>query len=673
MKGLRSLLRRLPNLSARNYLLLLILTPILFLLPYFAVQIPSGHDLPFHLNRIEGLAQAYQNGEAFPAIFYNLYRGTGYGTPLFYGNLAIVLPAALHALGLPLIASWKINILFVTILAAVSCFLCARVMIKNDYAAFVMSVVLVFSGYFATDLFFRASIGEMTSFIFLPVTFLGLYGILREPKIAWPLLPIGLSLILYCHLLSALITVFGLFVFALFHIKILIRNPKKLLLLLASVGLFLLFSAFYILPMGEQLASSSFLATNGSSATAYGTLRYSALPWWSLASDWNMILHVLFPDRITAWIPNGLGLSFPLMLAAAIYYGKKANYRRMLTALALCALTLLLCSKLFPWQAGALQETFGILQFPWRFLMLATFFLALFAGEFVSGAEKSHAGRIISVLFLGFSLLSFAVPEAQELAIGLNHTLKHDVIEYPYINNVGTGDYLPIGFDVYTIPHLQEGAVCDDPAVSVTDLGEADGVRTIAFSGGGSGGNTAVTVNLFFRKAVGASAVLPDGSAETLALTQTDSAARVEIGSLTEGEIQLVYVPTIAANRADLVASSNVSLGYGSVTAELSGAQNGDWIEVPLLWYKGYQAKFTAYDGSVSILPVSAGTLGMCRVSLNGVSAGTLTVRYARTPVQIAAMLISAASFTGAAVWGVVVIARVKKRNRTGAEASISE
>ncbi len=673
MKGLRSFLRRLPNLSTRKYLLLLVLTPVLFMLPYFALQIPSGHDLPFHLNRIEGLAQAYQNGEAFPAIFYNLYRGTGYGTPLFYGNLAIALPAALRALGLPLIASWKINILVVTMLATTSCFLCARVMLKSDYASFVMSVVLVFSGYFATDLFFRASIGEVTSFVFLPVAFLGLYGILHEPKIAWPLLPVGLSLILYCHLLSALITVFGLFVFALLQIKILIRNPKKLLLLLASVGLFLLFSAFYILPMGEQLASASFLATDGSSATAYGTLLYSAMPWWALASDWNMILHVLFPDRITAWIPNGLGLSFPLMLAAAIYYGKKANHRRMLIALALCVLTLLLCSKLFPWQAGVLQKTFGILQFPWRFLMLATFFLALYAGEFVSGAEKSRAVRMICVLFLGFSLLSFAVPEAQELAIGLNHTLKHDTIEYPYVNNVGTGDYLSIGFDVYTIPHLQEGAVCDDPAVSVTDLGEADGVRTVALSGGGSGENASVTINLFFRKAVGASAVLPDGSTETLELTQTGSGARVEIGSLAEGEIRLACVPVIAANRADLSAASNVSLGYGSVTVEFSGAQDGDWIEVPLLWYKGYQAKFTKNDGSVSFLPVSAGTLGMCRVSLSGASTGTLVIRYARTPVQIAAMLISAASFLGVAVWGCVVIARAKKRNGVGAAVSVSE
>lgn len=688
----RPLLERFASLGAREYSLLLLLISFVLLLPFLALPVPSGHDLLFHLNRIEGLAEAYRHGNAFPAVFYNVFGGIGYGTPLFYGNLAAAFPAALRALGVPLLASWKINAVLVTLLAALSCYLCARAMLKNDFAAFLMSVVFVFSGYFAADLFFRATLGEMTAFIFIPAAFLGLDGVLCERRRLWPLLPLGLSLILYCHLISALITAFGLLLYALANVSEFVRKPKKLLLLAASAGLFLLFSAFSIFPMLEQLSSARFLATDGSSAGAFGTLLERAMPWWALASDVNIPVSILFRSSANIWIPNGLGLAFPLMLFAAVFFGKRANPRRTLPALVLCALTLLLCSELFPWRIGFFQSALGVIQFPWRFLLLAVFFIALYAGEFAaalvkpaardavsSGTERlpartnseqnPRAARVVCALFTVFSLFSFLMTEGPKAASGLSAVLNRKISEYAYTDNVGTGEYLPSGLNAGTFPNLQQGASCDDPAVTVEDLGETDGVRAVSFFGGGADDNAAVTVSLFFRTPVQATAELPDGSSVPLAYTQTESGVRIETGGLSAGTIRLVCVPAVRASASDLAASAQATLGYGSAAVVYAGANSGDWIEAPLLWYKGYQARFTAADGAAAVLPVSAGEYGLCRVDLTNAPAGTLAIRYERTPAQKISLAVSALSFLGAAVWGAVLLVnerKIKFAERTG-------
>ncbi len=659
MQKERSLWNHLPGHGAWKYGFLLVFASFLLLLPYIAVQLPPGHDMLFHLGRIDGLAAAYRNGDVFPAIFYNAFDGIGYGTPLFYGNLAIVLPAALNALGLPLIAVWKINVVLIVLLASLSCFVCAREILKDDYAAFLMSVVFVFSGYFAADLFIRATIGELAAFIFVPVTFLGLYGILHDRKSIWPLLPIGLSLILYCHLLSALITTFGLLLFALFHANAFFRQPKKLLLLLASVGLFLLFSAFYMLPLAEQLASGSFLATDGSSAIVNGTLSERAMPWWSLASDLNFIVRNRTEPLMNGWLPSGLGLSLPLMLIAAILFRKRAHARRALTALILCIPVLLLCSNLFPWRLPLIQRTFGILQFPWRFLLLAVFFLALFAGEFAA-AEKSRAGLLVCRLFVIFSLFSFMMPAALEFAFGLHCSLSGDTIQYVYQDNIGAGEYLPSGLTKHTFPDLQTGVFSESTDISAVDLGETEGTRRVGFSGCEPAGDADVAINLFFRKPLSAAALLPDGTVRTLSFAQTESGALVSLPGLQSGTILLDCKPTVQADAPALAESANVTLGYGSVTVDYSGAKSGNWIEVPLLWYRGYQAQCTAEDGSVSAPETVAGKYGLCRVRLDA-PAGTIVVSYRRTPLQIVSLSVSAVSFLGAAIWAGGAVFKARK------------
>ena len=80
-------------------LMLLIAIP---LLPPSLYRIGGGHDISFHLMRIEGLAEGLKMGQFPVKIQPAWYEGFGYGCSVFYGDLFLYIPACLRLLGVSL-------------------------------------------------------------------------------------------------------------------------------------------------------------------------------------------------------------------------------------------------------------------------------------------------------------------------------------------------------------------------------------------------------------------------------------------------------------------------------------------------------------------------------------------------------------------------------------------
>ena len=68
----------------------------------------DGHDLLFHLNRIEGIASGLRNGQFPVRIHSSTLLGYGYAAPEFYPELFLYFPAALRNLGVSLSASVRV-------------------------------------------------------------------------------------------------------------------------------------------------------------------------------------------------------------------------------------------------------------------------------------------------------------------------------------------------------------------------------------------------------------------------------------------------------------------------------------------------------------------------------------------------------------------------------------
>ena len=545
------------HLYANRYAyLMLVLVLVLCVIPLSLVPQPKGHDIYFHLYRIDSLADELAAGNIPARIYHTVYNGVGYGSPLFYGDWMLYIPAALVNSGVSVILAYKLNIMLVTFLTAFISFFSARAMFSDEKAAFTAAVVYTFSGYFAIDTYTRAAVGEMTAFAFVPLVFMGAYSVFKGDSRRWIWLPVGLTFLLVSHVLSAAVAAVLLAVLFLCFLPQMIRQPRRFLLLGASVAVFAALSASFLFPMLEQFSSGTFLSTDGTSATAYGTLEQRALPLWAALSDFN----IRFDYKITNngfWIPNGLGMSFFVMAAGLVYCIRKQKSKKdCIVWCAACVVTLFMTTELFPWEI--LQPYLGVIQFPWRLLLFSVLFMALFAGRLVAGAAKKSHASCFAALFAAFSLFSYISAASVSLINYASYQYAGYEITYPYENNIGVGEFLP-SYDLpassYRSALLRRNGrvTTNNPELAGTlEVTRGHGSVTVRFEGNNES-DTYFDVPLLMYKGYAAYAELGDGTRIELPVGYGDyNLVRVNLQSVVNGQVTVYYEGT-AVQKASFV------------------------------------------------------------------------------------------------------------------------
>ena len=86
-------------------------------LPLFTFNCIQGHDISYHLLRMEALKTGMANGLPFLRINLLFFGGEGYASSLFYPDFLLYIPAFLRFLGVGINLSWHIFV-FICILAA---------------------------------------------------------------------------------------------------------------------------------------------------------------------------------------------------------------------------------------------------------------------------------------------------------------------------------------------------------------------------------------------------------------------------------------------------------------------------------------------------------------------------------------------------------------------------
>ncbi len=414
------------------------------LIPLLLMETTRGHDYAFHLQRINALSQEISAGNHFPHIYSTTLNGNGYASPLFYGDLFLRIPAYLMVwFGVSLTDAYAFFVAFISAATVLSMYFCTVSITKSQKAGFCGAIMFGLSSYLVTDLIHRAALGEAQSFIFLPIAFAGLYHILYGEIKKWYLLPLGLSAMIYCHTLSAFVTAVVFGVFFLMSLGKIKESPKRLIYIGLSALVFFGLSAYFLFPMLEQMDSTKFLATDGSSAIKWGTLSENTTPWWIIFYDFGTVFH-----KIDGYSPNGVGFAVIALLIIYIRNYKKTKDVLLNKLLILSGIILFILSDLFPWHL--LQNLCGILQFPWRLLMYPTFFIAMGAAIYFGNTEdklKSHSTLMMYVV--AFSLLSYFVCGISQFIEYTNYKFNDTKIEYDYVNRIGSGEYLPSTDDIY--------------------------------------------------------------------------------------------------------------------------------------------------------------------------------------------------------------------------------
>lgn len=417
--------------------IVLLITIILAISPLISRYCINGHDLEYHLLRIEALKENILIGRPFLKVNTLFFGGAGYASSMFYSDFLLYIPAILRVLGVSINSSYHIFEAICIILCLLSTYYCVYKMTDSKYAGVIAGMLITLCPYHMDDLMVRSAVGEYTAFIFVPFALYGIYNVVYEEMSKPYILAIGFGGVLLCHTATTLmIAMFAVAFFAV-KIKTFIKNPKLIIRLAATAVVTALVTASYYLPMLEQFISTRFSVSKGGS-----------IDMLDAAVDFSQVLSNQFPT---------IGICLIVLAIPRVFIAKKGEKLIdfadwMLLA---AALFCILSTNVMPWRL--LEKVISFVQFPWRFFLIGSVLLAMADGiiiyTFVKNIAEGQAignlkdnliwGAVISLIFIYMS--SFAMIHQSENAQGY-YDYSNDFYSYkPYTCSVIGGEWLPEG------------------------------------------------------------------------------------------------------------------------------------------------------------------------------------------------------------------------------------
>lgn len=470
-----------------------------FLITVFIACVPlisryciNGHDLEYHLLRIESLKEGILIGKPFLKVNTLFFGNAGYASSMFYPDFLLYIPAVLRVFGMSINASYHIFIAVCVILCYLSAYLCVKGMTGSAYGGMIAAVTLSLCQYHLDDIYIRSAVGEYTAFIFVPVVIYAVYNIIYEEADKPQLFILGYAGVLLCHTSTFIMcTVFGIAALLLKFRKT-IGNLRVFKRLCISVAVTLLLTCFYWLPMLEQFMDTSF---------------YVSTPWMQPKDE-----AVEFLNIFGAQFPS-LGYVCVLMLIPRIFMRKYAvsgrsadevkkeisegilskQDREKINVIAYADLLMLagilftvIASDLIPWERIGRYVSF--IQFPWRFFIMGSVLFSIAAGLIYSRLtgnddemteimtfNKEASTRVINAgaVILAAILIINGISAFNILKKGAQgyYDYSDDYYSYkPYTANVIAGEWLPSAVkDRDTLIDDSE-IMTDDEGKSVTFL-----------------------------------------------------------------------------------------------------------------------------------------------------------------------------------------------------------
>jgi len=410
-----------------------------FLVPRYMV----GHDTEFHAIRMRELAESIKlYGEWNPAIFPNVYNYFGYGIPLFYPSTMIYPGALLIVLGVSVMAAYEIELCLIALAAILITFFSCLSITKDRLTATLTAVLYCGSAYFAADLVERAAVGELLGYAFFPLVLLGMYrSLFGDYRFNLPLL-LGFYLTAVSHMLSLLMFSAMFAIFMLVNCRRYLKEPMRILsVALHAAGVFVL-ASHYLLPLIEQYANARFFSE------------------WHFA-NFNpgeaavRLQNIFLTTGETGYVYTPpIGLTMLGVILLWLFSDKKArtNLERLRNQCLFGGLLcILLSTRLFPY--FALDGALNVIQFPWRFYLPGTMFLAL-AGAMVIRklAEKRGwkplAVTVCCLVLCAAQYLSVSIPAwfEREASADIHSAMVDDdsdllMMDENYLNINTTKDY----------------------------------------------------------------------------------------------------------------------------------------------------------------------------------------------------------------------------------------
>ncbi|WP_051006473.1 hypothetical protein [Liquorilactobacillus vini] len=349
-------------------------------------------DSSFHFSRVEEIYRNLSEHHLFTFIASHTFNHTGVGNFLFYPAVFLYPWAFLKFWFTPINAFviWYGLFIFTTMVIGYYSMLDFS---KNKTRSFVFAIIYTIAPYHLHLGIYNYVLGEFIAYTFLPLVFLGAYHVFWKDVKKWPLLAIGISLLLYSHLLSVYL-VSGTLICLLLG-KIIIQKSFKLERIIAlgkSAILAVLLSAFILVPFMTDFIGQKIAAPQ----KGFGFL---------------MTMQQLIDPSISNTISINRSVGIVVLLAAIFgwYFVKKNPVEISIYCIGI--VFLLLATTIVPWglfeHNKFILNMIGEIQFPYRFNAYSSLFLSATASLGISQLiERFSVDYLKKSAWVAFVLVS---------------------------------------------------------------------------------------------------------------------------------------------------------------------------------------------------------------------------------------------------------------------------
>ena len=383
-------------------------------LPHMVDYIVSNGDVGYHLMRMEGLKDGILSGQFPVRIAPKWLFDNGYASAIFYPETMLLPAALLRMIGFTVTTSYHMYMIMMNALTAWIAYYCFSRMFSSTNVGLLCSMLQTLSIYRIFRNYSFGSIGETLGFMFVPLIIYGFYRVFTEDYKAkeykWCFLPlaIGYAGIIQTHMLTCeMVAGFTILLCIILWKKVF---RKEIFWALAKTVICAAFlSLWYIVPFLDYMMTGDLTIhhVSGRLIQNRGILPAHIFLGFQIHGG-----NFYFDETgMVNSMPMGIGFALLVVLLIWLYLlfvkGKKlvsenslssVEYRTGIVVVSFSIVAMIMSTSLFPWdRLHGMNKLFEVLvsslQFPYRFLMLATAMLVCVAG--VVGRYAENQGEAL--------------------------------------------------------------------------------------------------------------------------------------------------------------------------------------------------------------------------------------------------------------------------------------
>ena len=529
-----------------SFLLLLLLTVISCIPLLIPGRYNFGDDIYYHLEHIRGISTSMAKGYIPARVLLEWVENYGYGSGFYYPNFFLQLPAVLILLGFSVITSYKIFVFLCTFFSLCAIYSCTKKISGKLSAARVSAVLYAFAAYRLIDVYYRAAIGEIQAFVFMPIIILGLYEIYEGQPEKWLHFALGFTGLLMCHLISLAICGVFTLAFALIRFRKTFGNRQVFMALLKSVLLTLALGAFFILPMLEQMAT---VALNVNRLSSEDSIK------WVLSFDQLFLLFNSWPSDLTERSPY-LGMILMIIPALRLMFLRKRTKEIAIadTISLFGVASLIMCTDVFPWRFFI--WFLSHIHLAWRFMEVATVCLCVSCAIYADSISSSKWLIIAAAAGAAACGLPIIVDTC---ANRMRPTYQYAI----YQSNaeiLSGAEYLPVNFQPEFAAANKDNVLTNAGDYEITEYKRRGLTFTFSYEVQNGGDDVSFSVPLIMYTGYRAELTAADGTVTELHPEADDiGLVRVYTGGVDSGTIYVHYEKTTIQIISEIISLTAVA------------------------------------------------------------------------------------------------------------------